>query len=64
MIHSNPTNTLEIYEQVIAEKSEYEKIQIVKTLKKYGIYSILTSPKELTINTINKYLEIKARGLL
>ena len=33
-------------------------------LKKYGIYSILTTPENLTIDTINKYLEIKARGLL
>jgi hypothetical protein len=37
---------------------------IVNELQKYGIQSILTEPEDLTINTINKYLEIKARGLL
>jgi uncharacterized protein (DUF58 family) len=51
------------YDKVIAEKFAYEKRLIVGELKKYGISSILTIPEELTINTINTYLEIKARGL-
>ena len=54
----------EAYDKVIAEKFAFEKRLIVNELKKYGIYSILTTPEDLTINTINKYLEIKARGLL
>lgn len=54
----------EIYDKVIAEKFAFEKRLIVNELKKYGIYSILTAPENLTVNTINKYLEIKARGLL
>ena len=54
----------QIYDKVIAEKFAYEKRLIVNELKKYGIYSILTTPENLTIDTINKYLEIKARGLL
>jgi hypothetical protein len=33
-------------------------------LRKYGIYSVLTKPENLTLDTINKYLEIKARGIL
>jgi uncharacterized protein (DUF58 family) len=52
------------YDKVIAEKFAFEKRLIVNELKKYGIYSILTTPEDLTIDTINKYLEIKARGLL
>lgn len=52
------------YDKVIAEKFAFEKRLIVSELKKYGIYSILTTPENLTIDTINKYLEIKARGLL
>lgn len=59
-----PNNTLEIYEQAIAEKFIYEKQLVVNELRKYGIQSILTKPVDLTINTINKYLEIKAKGLL
>lgn len=54
----------QVYDKVIAEKFEFEKRLIVNELKKYGIYSILTTPENLTIDTINKYLEIKARGLL
>ncbi|MEM9000116.1 MAG: DUF58 domain-containing protein [Bacteroidota bacterium] len=57
-------NLREIYEQTIAEKFIYEKKLIVNELKKHGIQTILTRPQDLTINTINKYLEIKARGLL
>lgn len=53
-----------IYHKTIAEKFSYEKKLMVKELQKYGIQSILTAPEKLTINTINKYLEIKARGLL
>ncbi len=56
--------TQEIFEKTIAEKFIYEKKLIVNELQKYGIQSILTAPENLTVNTINKYLEIKARGLL
>ncbi len=54
----------QIFEHTIAEKFVYEKKLIVNELRKYGIQTILTKPENLTINTINKYLEIKARGLL
>ncbi|SDS87993.1 DUF58 domain-containing protein [Winogradskyella sediminis] len=53
-----------IYHKTIAEKFAYEKRLMVKELQNHGIQSILTAPEQLTINTINKYLEIKARGLL
>ena len=58
------SNTFEIVQKTVAEKFMYEKKLIVNELKKHGIQSILTAPEHLTINTINKYLEIKARGLL
>ena len=53
-----------IYHKTIAEKFSLEKRLMKKELQKHGIQTILTKPKDLTINTINKYLEIKARGLL
>lgn len=56
--------THQIFEQTIAEKFVYEKKLIVNELRKYGIQTILTKPEDLTLNTINKYLEIKARGLI
>ena len=54
----------EIFDKVIAEKFSYDKKLMVNELNKYGIQTILTEPKNLTIDTINKYLEIKAKGLL
>jgi uncharacterized protein (DUF58 family) len=54
----------EVYDKVIAEKFIFEKKLIVNELKKYGIHSVLTQPEHLTLDTINKYLEIKARGIL
>lgn len=58
------SNTFEIVQKTVAEKFVYEKKLIVNELQKHGIQSILTAPEHLTINTINKYLEIKARGLI
>ncbi|HEU4574066.1 MAG TPA: DUF58 domain-containing protein [Chitinophagaceae bacterium] len=55
-------STLEdIYIKTIAEKYAYEKRLMVKELHKNGILSVLTSPDKLTVNTVNKYLEIKNR---
>ena len=34
---------------------------IVKELMKHGILAVLTPPEKLTVNAINKYLELKAR---
>ncbi|RNC88551.1 MAG: DUF58 domain-containing protein [Allomuricauda sp.] len=59
-----PENVRQIFEQTIAEKFIYEKKLIVNELRKHGIQTLLTKPEDLTVNTINKYLEIKARGLL
>ena len=64
LIHKKASNIQEIYDKVIAEKFAYEKRLIVNELRKYGIYSVLTQPENLTLDTINKYLEIKARGIL
>jgi len=64
VLNSFPKSTEEIYIKTIAEKTNYDKKLIVKELKKYGIHTILTEPKNLTVNTINKYLELKAIGLI
>ena len=64
LIQKKATNVQEIYDKVIAEKFVFEKRLIVNELRKYGIYSVLTQPDQLTLDTINKYLEIKARGIL
>jgi len=51
----------DVYTQTIAEKFAYEKRLIVKELQQHGIATILTAPENLTVETVNKYLEIKAR---
>jgi uncharacterized protein (DUF58 family) len=57
-----PANDIEtLYTKTIAEKFVYEKRLIVKELQKHGIFTILTAPQNLTVNTVNKYLELKAR---
>lgn len=53
--------TEDIYIQTIAEKYRYEKLLIVKELQKNGIVAVLSTPQNLTINTLNKYLELKTR---
>ena len=50
-----------VYMHTVAEKFIYEKKIIVKELQKHGILSILTPPQNVTVNTLNKYLELKAR---
>ena len=64
LINKNPENMQEIYDEILAEKFEYEKRLIIQELKKYGIYTVYTLPENLNIEVINKYLEIKARGIL
>jgi uncharacterized protein (DUF58 family) len=61
-LSEQPSKDVEgIYVKTIAEKFAYDKKLIVKELTKHGIQSILSTPQNLTINTINRYLELKAR---
>lgn len=64
LLEKDSENVGDIYVKTVAEKFNFEKKQIVKSLNQYGIQTILTPPKELSINAINKYLEMKARGMI
>ena len=64
LTESKAATTEDIYIKTIAEKYLFEKKLIVKELQKHGILSVLTSPEKLTINALNKYLEIKNRQSL
>lgn len=64
LITANTENLQDVYHKTIAEKFIYEKRLIVKELQNRGIHAILTKPKELTVNVINKYLEFKAKGFI
>ena len=52
------------YDQTIAEKYMLEKRLINHELNRNGIYTILTPPADLTVNTINKYIAFKAKGVI
>ena len=52
-------STESVYQHVIAEKFAYEQRLIVQTLRQYGIQSLLTTPRNLSVDVINKYLEMK-----
>ena len=57
-------NVQDIYANTIAEGMLNEKQQMVNELARYGIQCIYTRPEDLSMNTINKYLELKSRGLI
>jgi len=61
LINAKAQKLEDIYIKTIAEKFSYEKKLMVKELHKNGILSILTTPENLTVNTVNKYLELKNR---
>jgi len=57
-----PAATIEdIYVKTIAEKYNLEKRAMAKELRQHGIIAVLTAPQHLTINAINKYLELKSK---
>ncbi|GAB4423093.1 MAG: DUF58 domain-containing protein [Bacteroidia bacterium] len=64
LIHTPPTNTEEIYIKTIGEHFTFERRMIVKELEQHGISAILTAPADLTVSAVNKYLELKARGMI
>ncbi|HEY4151489.1 MAG TPA: DUF58 domain-containing protein [Chitinophagaceae bacterium] len=61
LVEEDATDIEGVYTKTIAEKFIQEKRMIVKELQKYGILSILTAPQNVTVNTVNKYLELKTR---
>jgi len=57
-------DTEAVYHQTVAKKFLAEKRTIAQNLRQHKIQTILTPPSVLSINSINKYLELKARGLI
>lgn len=53
-----------IYENAIAQKLINEKELIVSELQKNGIQVVQSAPENLSLNTVNKYLELKSRGMI
>lgn len=53
-----------IYNKAIAEQFIFDKNLIRQQLVKNGIHCVLCPPQDLTLQSINKYLELKARRLI
>ncbi len=64
LLQSRAGDLEQVYIKTIAEKFAFEKKQMVKELAQNGILSILTTPEQLTVSTINKYLELKNRSYI
>jgi uncharacterized protein (DUF58 family) len=64
VIDNKADNMEDIYIKTIAEKFSFEKKLMVKELQQNGILSILTTPQNLTVNTLNKYIDLKTRGAI
>ena len=62
VLDTTPGTTEEIYTQTVAEQFAHEKREIVRALRRHGCQAVLTAPEDLTTATLNKYLELKARG--
>ena len=62
-INNKPHSIKDYYEQSIAEKIDHEQDLIMNTLRQRGINSLLTLPQNLSVNVINRYLEMKSRGI-
>ncbi|MFA5574029.1 MAG: DUF58 domain-containing protein [Brumimicrobium sp.] len=63
-IHNSPDTIHDLYVSTIAEEIMNLKKKIALELKQHGIQSILTEPDDLNISTVNKYLELKSKGLI
>lgn len=61
---SKVNNTEQFYQQTIAEQLSLEKEIICKELQQHGIQTLLTPPENLSINTINTYIQLKSRGAI
>ena len=58
-----PSERLEdAYVKAVAEGLESEKREIARTLERHGIGALLTRPETLTVDAVNRYLQLKARG--
>ena len=61
---SPPADEEERSQREMAAKFIREKQQVVATLRQAGIYALLTAPDHLSVDVVNKYLEMKSQGLL
>lgn len=57
-------NKKEVYHRMIARQMLDDKRQMLHALQMHGVQCILTNSRDLTIDALNKYIELKAKGLI
>lgn len=64
LVYRPSKSVREVYRSVVAEGMISQKRKIAEELQINGIQTLLTHPEYLSIQAINKYLEIKAKGMV
>ena len=59
-----PTTAPDLYVSTLAEDVINTKKRIAYELNRAGIQTVLTAPSKLSVDTLNKYLELKSKGLI
>jgi uncharacterized protein (DUF58 family) len=59
-----PTDAPRAYERAIAIKTLRERDEALAALRNGGVLVLDTRPEDLTVDLVNRYLEVKARALL
>lgn len=59
-----PVDIESVYVRTIAEQFAFEKQEVIMELQRHGIQTIYSRPENLSVDTLNKYLELKARSMI
>jgi uncharacterized protein (DUF58 family) len=54
----------EVYSRMVARQMVADKRQMSIELGNHGIQSVVCQPSELSIAVLNRYLELKAKGMV
>ena len=63
-VTDEPSTVRDIYVSSLAEDVINIKKRIARELNRNGIQTVLTKPDQLSVNTLNKYLELKSKGMI
>lgn len=59
-----PTTETEVYERAVARRFLEERARTLRQLTQQGVWTVDVSADKLSASVVNRYLEIKARGVL
>ncbi|MCH2215220.1 MAG: DUF58 domain-containing protein [Flavobacteriales bacterium] len=58
------SNVEDIYRITLAARKVNEREEIINKLRKQGVHTISCKPETLSVEVVNKYLELKSRGII